>query len=149
MDERVWRIFYVVRIESLDQEIEDLALRIRALSSCRSTCDTGLAVVTARYVVQLLEAPIDALRELIDDLQISANARLLLSEASPYRWFGASMRGALTDQSLDRILDAMLAAPEKERPGSSLLCSLADSIARRIRALEPRLQAADESPLTA
>ena len=149
MDERVWRIFYVVRIESLDQEIEDLALRIRTLWRCRSTSDTGLSVVTARYVVQLLEAPIDMLRELIDDLQVSAKARLLLSEASPYRWFGASMRGALTDQSLDRTLDALLAAPEKEQPGSSLLCSLADSIARSIRALEPRIQASQDSPVTA
>ena len=138
MDERVWRIFYVVRIESLDQEIDDLALKVRALSRFRATSDTGLAVVTNRYVVQLLEAPVDMLHELIDDLQVSANARLLLSEASAYRWFGGSVRGAVADQSLDCTLDAMLAAPEDERPGSSLLCTLADGIARSLKALEPR-----------
>lgn len=142
MDERVWRIFYVVRIESLYQEIEDLALKVRALSRFRSACDTGLSVVTGRYVVQLLEAPADMLRELMEDLQVSANARLLLSEASPYRWFGGSVRGAVSDQSLDNTLDAMLAAPESERPGSSLLCTLVDGIARSIKALEPRAQPA-------
>lgn len=149
MDDSVWRIFYVVRIESLSQEIDDRAPKTRALSHCMTKCDTGFSVITTRYVVQLIEAPIDTVQELIQDLQASHDARLLLSEASPYRWFGASMQGALTDQSLDSTLDEMLAAPDDELPGSGLLCSLADGIARRVKTLESGSQASAMSPAAA
>ncbi len=95
MEPSVWRIFYALRREPNSADHDSLALKIQSLARCRNEWETGFSVVTPRYVIQLLEAPPETLGELLQGITTSADARLLLSEGSSFRWFCASVHGAV------------------------------------------------------
>jgi hypothetical protein len=132
MEDNVWRVFYVLSREPGRTGIDDVALKTLALSRCRNAWESGFSVITPRYVVQLLEAPSETLPALLAGLRDSGSARLLLSEASPFRWFDGSLRGMVADAALDALIDDVVADPGATLPRGAL-CALADLIARRVR----------------
>ena len=132
MEDNVWRVFYVLGRDPGRPEIDELALKTLALSRCRNRWESGFSVITPRYVVQLLEAPSDTLPALLAGLRDSGSARLLLSEASPFRWFDGSLRGLVADAALDALIDDVVADTGATLPRGAL-CALADLIAHRVR----------------
>jgi hypothetical protein len=131
METTTWRVFYVLGLGAMPPEVDDVLLRAQALSRCRRPGESGLSVLTANHLVQLLEAPSETLGALLALLARSGNATLLLSEAAPQRWFGERLHGSVADPSLESLVGE-LAVSAAVAPGPDELRALAVRLASRI-----------------